>query len=224
MYFSHLQSHDKQIRASLLEFVRHQYASVPDTLFFEEFALHGGESRADLAALNGVLHGYEIKSSCDTLERLPKQVNAYCSVFERATLVGAACHLKQARSVVPAWWGIIEARGTESGVQLSQVRRPRPNPAPNPAAVAGLLWRQEALEILSLLGLDAGVRSKPMYDLIDRLAATVEPGRLSELVRQALRARGDWRVAARRKQCGDKSQQPASWWDSRRTLYGNKPR
>lgn len=215
---------DRDIRVALREFVRHEHADVPDTVFLEEFALYAGETRADLATLNGSFHGYEIKSARDTLERLPRQVDAYNAVFERATLVGAECHLAEARPVVPTWWGIIRARSTEAGISLTRLRQSRPNPAPKPQAVAALLWKQEALEILTFLGLATGMRSKPMADLIEQLAAAVTPERLSELVRQAIRARGDWRAAARQKLCGGTFLRHANWWRFRRTPYGNRHR
>lgn len=221
---SHAKTGDKDIRVALRQFVRHEHAGVSDTLFLEEFALYGGETRADLAALNGVLHGYEIKSDLDTLDRLPRQVDAYNAVFERATLVGAECHLMEVYPIIPPWWGIIRARSTQAGILLTRLRQSRPNPAPKPQAIAALLWRQEALDILTLLGLATGMRSKPMADLIEQLAGAVTPERLSELVRQALRARGDWRVAARQKLCGGTFLRHANWWRFRRTPYGNRLR
>ena len=70
-------TNDRDIRDALRPFVRREYSGTSDDLLFlEEFALYGGETRADLAALNGVSHGYEIKSSRDTLHRLARQVDA----------------------------------------------------------------------------------------------------------------------------------------------------
>jgi len=83
-------TNDAQIRELLLPFVRIEHANTSPALLIEEFAIYGGSNRADLAALNGISHGYEIKSDRDTLSRLPDQVSAYGAVFERATLVSAA--------------------------------------------------------------------------------------------------------------------------------------
>jgi hypothetical protein len=47
----------------------------------DEFGLEHGEVRVDVAVINGELHGYEIKSERDTLERLPRQVKAYSAVL-----------------------------------------------------------------------------------------------------------------------------------------------
>lgn len=208
-------TNDRDIRDALRSFVRREYSDTSDLLLLEEFALYGGETRADLAVLNGVSHGYEIKSSRDTLHRLSRQVDAYNAVFERATLVSAERHIAKARLVIPTWWGIVKAESPGNGVSLIRLRQPRLNPAPERQAIAALLWRPEALRLLSQLGLDGEMRSKPMSVLIERLAESISTERLSELVRQALRARGDWQVAARRKRYDGTSLRRASWWRSR---------
>jgi hypothetical protein len=211
-------SNDAQIRELLLPFVRSEYTA-PDTIILEEFALYGGINRADIAALNGVSHGYEIKSDRDTLIRLPQQVQAYNAVFERATLVSSDRHLSSAKKVIPKWWGIVRVTRPDFNFHLERIKESNPNPSPDGEAIASLLWRPEALYLLSNLGLDAGVRSKPMQDLIQRLAWALDPTELSGYVRQMIRARGDWRSAARLKLCDDTSQQPANLLDFRRTRH-----
>jgi hypothetical protein len=204
-------TNDAQIRNLLIPFVRAEHVGDPDTIYLEEFALYGGTNRADYAALNRFSHGYEIKSDRDTLARLPQQVEAYCAVFERATLVSASRHLSPAQQIIPEWWGIIEVQsGHTCGLHLGRIRESRPNPKPSAEAIASLLWRPEALRILERLGLDNGVRSKPMDHLIARLALTVTPEKLSQYVRETLRARGDWRAAARLKRCDGTSRRLSS--------------
>lgn len=216
-------SNDAQIRELLLPFVRREYTA-PETIILEEFALYGGINRADIAALNGVSHGYEIKSDRDTLIRLPQQVQAYNDVFERATIVSSDRHLASARKIIPKWWGIVRVTRPDFHFHLERIKESNPNPSPSGEAIAALLWRPEALHLLSSLGLDAGVRSKPMQDLIERLAWAIDPDELSGYVRQAIRARGNWRSAARLRQYGDMSQPPSSSLRYRRTPYGSKHR
>src|SRR5436305_708698 len=86
------------------------------------------------------IHGYEIKSDKDTLIRLPRQVDAYNAVFERATLVSTRRHLSSAREIIPNWWGIVEVNGTHLfGLRLQSIRESRPHPEPLGEAVASLL-------------------------------------------------------------------------------------
>jgi hypothetical protein len=215
-------TNDAQIRELLLPFVRQEHCGVSDSLLIEEFAIYGGANRADVAVLNGVSHGYEIKSDRDTLGRLSHQVNAYSAIFELATIVSTARHLPEAQRIIPKWWGIIEVKKTAtSGISLERIRESRPNPAPHAESIASLLWRPEAIHLLTSLGLDRGVRSKPMEHLVARLAQGMSVEKLSACVREILRARGDWRAAARLVRCDDKSQPPSSLSRYQRTPYGS---
>jgi hypothetical protein len=208
-------TNDAVIRDLLIPFVRDEHRDSPDTIYLPEFALYGGANRADYAALNGMSHGYEIKSDRDTLVRLREQADAYSAVFERATLVSARRHLSEAKGIIRPWWGIVEVRGGElSPFRLERVRESLPNPEPCNHAIACLLWRPEALRILASLGLDKGLRSKPMEYLIERLAAELPADRLGRYVREALRARGDWRSAARLRRYDAKPRPHASRFHS----------
>jgi hypothetical protein len=214
-------STDAAIRELLIPLVHSEHSAQHDTIYIEEFALYGGTNRADLAALNVLSHGYEIKSDRDSLVRLPEQVNAYNAVFERITLVSATRHIPSARPMIRDWWGIIEARtNCFSELKLERIRDAAPNPEPHAAAIASLLWRPEALRILTSLGLDHGLRSKPMDCLIERLAE-VPAERLARYVREAVRARGDWRSAARLKQYDVKPQRRANHFPSLYTCAEN---
>jgi hypothetical protein len=215
---------DQDIRNSLRAFVLQEHTAVSDALLLEEFSLYGGEIRADLAVLNGCSHAYEIKSGRDTLKRLPHQIKAYSDIFERATLVTTPCHMASARSIVPRWWGLIRATRRRDGICLIRVRHSRWNPSLDARAIASLLWRAEALHLLNELGLDSGLRSRNMMELIARLSVAVPVERLADLVRQAIRARGDWQAAARRKRCDDTYQPHANLWGCRRILRGSRHR
>ena len=130
-----------------------------------------------------------------------EQVDAYSAVFEKATLVSARRHLSEAKGIIRPWWGIIEVRGGElSPFRLERVRESPPESCSWCShAIACLLWRPEALRLLTKLGLDKGMRSKPMDHLIERLEPELKAEQLARYVREALRARGDWRAAARLK-------------------------
>jgi hypothetical protein len=202
-----------------------EHEGAAGAVFFEEFALLGGVHRADLVSLNGISHGYEIKSDRDSLVRLPAQVKAYSAIFERVTLISAKRHLSSARTIIPKWWGIVRVDySSESSLCLERIRRSKPNPRLDSQAVAMLLWRPEALNLLTQLGLDSGVRSKPMQYLTEKLALNVDPAVLSNFVREIIRSRGDWRFAARLKRCDGTSRRLSNPWGFRRNLYGSKNR
>ena len=189
---------DRDVRQALhkTELARHR--ADPGTLVIDELGLSWGEIRVDVAVVNGSIHGYEIKSDSDTLDRLPAQAEMYGRVLDRVTLV-AGRHLEHAKHLVPEWWGLCEAIEVAPGdVALRRVRPARKNPKLDLEAVAMLLWREEALAILEELKIAAGLRSKPRRDLYRALVENLTPSRLRSRVRQALKTRTSWRADAPR--------------------------
>lgn len=184
---------DRDVRVALLRKLRHEHPA-PDTLLVEELDL-GGLVRVDVAAVNGRLWGYEIKSARDTLRRLPLQVEVYSRVLDHAALVVADNHHDHAVGLLPDWWQVYVARvGPGDGpVELVLKRRGGRNPDVDPLQLAQLLWRDEALAELAERGLDRGVRTKPRKVVWHRLASSLELVTLQDVVRRRLKARSGWR-------------------------------
>lgn len=193
---------DIDVRISLRDLIMAQHQYEPDTLVLDELGLYGGAVRVDLTAINGCMHGYEIKSNRDTLERLPAQVELYSEVLDLATLVVGEKHHAKAKVLVPEWWGISIALPCESGsIVLAEERKAQTNPNIDAFAVACLLWRDEALQLLEEADAAKGVRSKPREFLYRRLAESLTLDQLRDLVRERLKARylqGVWRNSERR--------------------------
>lgn len=209
---------DYDIRIALRTKLRSDHAAEPDTLIIEELGLHQGDVRADMAVINGSIHGFEIKSERDTLERLPRQRLAYDRCFDAITLVVGARHLESAKATVPAEWGILLAREISGSVELETVRPAGANHGVRPESVVQLLWREEALAILADLGMSSGMRSKSRRALWECLVSAVGPDELRRLVREKLKARGDWRPAMRRARGNGSSPTGATTQDSRANL------
>lgn len=189
---------DSDLRAALVRRLTSRHSRDPETLILEELGLRHGAARIDVAVVNGAIHGYELKSDSDSLVRLVRQARIYNSVLDRVTLVVGHRHAEKAMNMVPDWWGVQLAElGPRGGVRLSSVRRARNNPAPESLAVAKLLWRDEALELLCRLGAAEGFRSKPRADIYARLASIARPEVIKSSVRYRLRNRKDWRSDAR---------------------------
>jgi hypothetical protein len=186
---------DADIRAALHTRLAGEHAGDENTLVVDEMGLCCGAARVDVAVVNGVLHGYEIKSEADRLDRLAKQQEAYGAVFDAVTLVTCRNHLTKARAAVPGWWGLETARVVDGQVELRRIRKPRPNRDVQPASVAALLWRDEALAILERHQAARGLRSKPRRVLEGALASHLPLATLTAEVRSALRARDGWRVS-----------------------------
>ncbi len=162
---------------------------------FEEFGVRHGTARIDLAIINGVMHGYEIKSDRDTLKRLPEQINEFNKVFDKLTLVVGKHHLYHAINIIPDWWGITIAKiDTNHKIYFQTIREAEDNPDQIGISIAQLLWRQEALQILEEQNKAKGVRSKPREIIYQKLANVLDVNDLKEKVRHTLLvSRRGWR-------------------------------
>jgi len=187
---------DIDIRRTLLADQR-LHSAEPNTRVVEELGLCQGLARVDLAVVNGTIHGYEIKSEKDTLDRLPRQVELYCRVLDYVTIVTAGAHAHNVRKAVPRWWGVWVVATENSMLNLNVLREAKRNPSVDPFSLAQLLWRDEALEILADRGLATGLRSKSRREIWNRLATKLSADELGHFVRERLKSRGaNWRVVS----------------------------
>jgi hypothetical protein len=179
---------DVDIRKVLLSSLEAKYNDKAHDLIVEEFGCKA--ARADIAVINGALHAYEIKSDSDSLDRLPSQMEAYQGVFEYVTLVCGRRLLEHARAEVPRWWGLQKAEFRDGAVEIQEVRTPKPNPNQSPLAVARMLWKTEALTVLRKCG-HKGVTSRcTASEIWNAVAAQIPIAKLTNEVRQAIKARG----------------------------------
>ena len=158
-----------------------------DTVVLEELGLCQGDVRVDLAAVNGELSGFEIKSPADSLARWPKQQRIYSKVVDRAWLVAPDTTLQAARA--PGWWGLIRIVETPQQLGLRVVRHAVFNPQPDPYSIACLLWRDEAIRALEDVGVARGVRTKRREVVWQRLVECLPLDHLRRVVRDALKVR-----------------------------------
>lgn len=185
---------DFDVRSALKAGALKAHAGQPDTLVLDEFGLEHGQVFVDVAVINGEIHGYELKSDRDTLERLPHQVVAYSAALDRATLVVGERHYARVTSLIPEWWGLaVAVQESTNRVNVELVRNGSHNPTPAPASIARLLWRDEALALLEAVGEARGVRSKPRRFLYERLVAVLDLEALRLAVRKQLKHRKGWR-------------------------------
>lgn len=184
---------DWDIRLALCDQLRSEHAGQDDTLLIEEMGVCQGSARIDVAVLNGVISGFEIKSPSDTLLRLPNQRDAYNRVFDFVTIVTSAKYLEIIDRVVPSWWGLKQAALNADGtVLLTNERAAQRNEDLDPYALAELLWKEEVLEILEFYGASKGVKSKPRRFAWERLVDVVPMPELAEVVRVQVKKRVLW--------------------------------
>lgn len=185
---------DLDVRGALHKQIQRQHKDDADTLVLDELGVCQGAARVDVAVINGRMHGYEIKSAKDNLNRLPQQIEYYSSVFDRVTLVVSDNHMEEAISLIPGWWGVKKATmGPRGGIRLREIRRCKSNPSADPYSIAQLLWKDEALDALSRIGLAKGLKSKPRSAAWKALSESLPIDELRELTRVTLKARESWR-------------------------------
>jgi len=164
------------------------------TLILDELGLEHGKCRADIAVINGHMDGFEIKSDVDSLSRLSQQINSYDAIFDYSSVIVTARHLNEVTRMIPEWWGIISVTESNSVVpQFRIIRTSYQNANIDNYAVAQLLWRKEAQEVLYNSGMrGAKVRQKRsiLYGYIVELLDTRE---LRNTVREYLKKRQGWR-------------------------------
>ncbi len=180
---------DAEVRPALRAFLRQTHTTYRDTRVIEEVGLCRGQARIDFLAVSSVLHGYEIKSSRDRLTRLASQAATYSRVLDRVTLVVSPRHIEGALELIPKWWGVILIRGNADAVSLEPIRPSTENPDQDPRALVELLWRDEALELLTARNAQAGVRSKRRPEIWDRVCEVLDVAEIGSAVRVRLRSR-----------------------------------
>lgn len=185
---------DLQVRTALKHKIFLRYSQNPDVIVIDELGLAHGAARIDIALVNSILHGFELKSDSDTLIRLPNQIRIYNAVLDRITLVVGYRHAYEALKIVPEWWGVkLVELGPRGGIYFSQARVPRNNPDLDPLAIARLLWRDEAIELLNEIGAAQGILSKPRSAIYQRLVEIVDLDVIRTRVRRQLKCRANWR-------------------------------
>lgn len=185
---------DQRIRASFHQKWLSKHHGDSKTLVIDELGLNHGKSRADIAIINGRLIGFEIKSDLDSLRRLNEQIVSYNAIFDRIYLIATSRHLKDIEAILPKWWGIISVNeGQRRAVHFKNIRSPKINSNVDDHAVAKLLWRNEAQEILCSLGVQGKQIREKRENLYGYMVSRMNSVELRRTVRECLRKRINWR-------------------------------
>lgn len=181
---------DAMIRAVMKSRLTKRHAHDENAFVVEELPIGRGDSRLDIAVINGRIEGVEIKSALDTLERLPRQVRLYGEGTDIMTLVVAPNHLDDALIHIPDWWTVLEAiAGVRGGISLRRVRQGRRNPMRSSAGFLRLLERDEIVSLLAGHGLDKGFRTAAWPVLAERAESLLPFQLIAEGVRRQLKIR-----------------------------------
>lgn len=166
----------------------------PFTKIIDELGLCQGDARIDIAAINGAIHGFEIKSESDDLRRLPTQIELYNKVLDTITIVTSMHHITKIKKIIPSWWGIIIVeKKLKNNIILHNESKADSNSQIDPNSLVQLLWREEALNILKEKNLEKGLINKPRMFLWNKLVKEFPLERLKSYIIEILKSRQKWR-------------------------------
>lgn len=165
-----------------------------NTLVVDELGLAHARRRIDIAVINGHIHGYEIKSDQDNLNRLSSQITVYRKTLQRLTIVTVQKHLREVLEVAPEWCGVVVVMaGPRGGIKFSTLRSAKLNPDVEPVMVAHLLWKDEVTELLLALGYSQRELRQPRRHLYETLCEKLTIHELASAIRKFMLQRKAWR-------------------------------
>jgi hypothetical protein len=187
-------SKDSDIRSALHSKRLKHLKDHPDTLVIDELGLAHARSRIDVAVINGSIHGYEIKSSRDKLDRLDVQIDIYRQTLQKLTVVAASRHVDGVLTRAPEWCGVIEAeQRPRGGIRFNVVRTARTNPDVDPVMMAHLLWRTEVMDLLLQIGYPPRELRRSRKQLYELLCEALTLREITTSIRTFMTQRRAWR-------------------------------
>lgn len=193
---------DADIRSALHAKRLRRAKSHPDTLVIDELGLAHARSRIDVAVINGCIHGYEIKSAKDNLDRFVTQIDIYRQTLQKLTLVAAPKHVAGIMRHAPEWCGVIAAeQGPRGGINFQVLRNAATNPEIDPVMMAHLLWRDEVIELLDQAGYAPKDLRRPRKQLYEMLCEAMTLREITASIRAFMAQRQTWRDRPARASC-----------------------
>lgn len=184
---------DSDIRRILRDTSLKKFILDSDSKVVDELNLPITQSRIDIAVVNGHLHGYEIKSSRDTLNRLPHQIEGYTKVFDYLTVITEQNHHEKVLDILPKWVGLGICIKTTNGYRIKTVRKSYYNRKKEGFFLAKLLWRDEIEAILTNYNIPYH-RRNTVWQLSEILGDKMPINQLSKIIRETLKKRENWKV------------------------------
>jgi hypothetical protein len=183
---------DFHIRKKLRKHLHFLNKDIKDTIIVDEFDLCQGHSRIDMAVVNGTIHGYEIKSESDNLNRLPNQIEYYNKSLEKVTIVTTPTHLKKVIEKVPKWWGIIVTTKKKIKINIEDYRIASNNPSPDNSSLLSFLWKKELIYITEKFEL-ISKKNLNRQTIREIISLNLCQDEITYEVREALKSRKNWR-------------------------------
>ncbi|MDX8358569.1 sce7726 family protein [Sphingopyxis terrae] len=167
---------EKAAKASLLNHLR-SIGALKNASVISELVLNRWAHRADLVTVNGEIVAYEIKTASDRLTRLPRQIEAYSTVFDHVNAVVATKHLAAATEIIPDYVGLFEITNQNF---VRPIRESRHSPKLSRNASMTLL---PAKALAGLVRVHLGVRPATTRLEMEKQAATISDDHIRDHIR-----------------------------------------
>jgi len=148
--------------------------------------MRAGACKADVVVLNGTSTAYEIKSERDSLDRLPRQLEAYLKVFAQVNVICGHKHVEKLLQLVPEIVGIIALSDRH---QMTTIRHSTDNTAnTNSLQVFESMRISEAKRAANILGYNTpAVPNTQMHNELASIFSRVDPAELQPVFVRVLR-------------------------------------
>ena len=190
--------YDSDIRKLLyLSFLKEKkFIKKPEsTVIIDEFSSSYSSARIDISVLNGSLHGYEIKSERDTLERLPKQVEYYSKIFEYLTVVTTQKYTEKINEIIPDFFGLFIVEKKANDLKLKKIKYPKKNKNIDYFELTKLLWKDELKEVLKENNIKK-VSSLTRLELTIKATENISPDIIRRFVLKKIKNRANNRAVS----------------------------
>ncbi|MNO19158.1 hypothetical protein D3C76_88860 [compost metagenome] len=182
---------DQYVRTLLMNELKTCYINDLNTRIINELGIDFGASRVDVAVVNGIIHGYEIKSDMDNLNRLPRQISYYNRLFQRMTIVSSRKYYEQIYEMVPQWWGIKVLSADNK--RLIEKRKGRVQNNQDKELLLRLLWKKDLEGFVDFLNLPKKLKLFKKNQLLEIFTQEADIKLIREYTYQALKNRPNWR-------------------------------
>jgi hypothetical protein len=166
------------------------------TVVVDELSVNNANARADVVAINGELHCFEIKSDVDTFKRLENQMQNYLRIFDRINFVTTEKHITNLSNRLPDCAGIYILRKKNHNISFEKIRSNQNNANIEKYSVFNLLWNIEMKFLVKKAGIK-GYTKMNNNEVCDAIIDKITFKDLRYCIRSLLKIRSEkinWKV------------------------------
>ncbi len=166
------------------------------TIVVDEMCINNSSVRADVVAINGELHCFEIKSDVDTFKRLENQMNNYLEIFDKIYFITTEKHITKITDTLPECVGVYVIHKKNRNISFEEFKKPLLNSARNIFKVLNLLWNVELKHLVKSLQIK-GFTKMQNQELYEKILDLMNEKELHFYIRSILKMRSQiasWKV------------------------------